>query len=301
MATCNESTSCSTCGSASSCSVDEKQRHEQELLKKRLETISHRLAVMSGKGGVGKTTVAVNLAVTLAKEGLNVGLMDVDIHGPNVPKMLGIESKRLEGSEAGGINPIEFFPNFKVVSMAFLLQDRDTAVVWRGPLKHSLIQQFVKDVNWGNLDYLVIDLPPGTGDEPLSVAQVINKMDGSIIVTTPQDVALLDSRKSVTFSRQLQVPVVGIVENMSGLICPHCGKEIDLFKIGGGERAAQEMGVPFLGRVPIDPEIVQDSDRGAPFVLSHPDSKAAHTFREIAKRVRAFVEGSGEKEVISQP
>lgn len=298
MAECNENTSCSTCGSASSCSVDEKQRHEQELLAIKLQTIDHRLAVMSGKGGVGKTTVAVNLAVTLAREGLQVGLMDVDIHGPNVPKMLGIESRRLEGSQEGGINPIEVFPNFKVISMAFLLQDKDTPVVWRGPLKHSLIQQFVKDVNWGRLDYLIIDLPPGTGDEPLSVAQVINKMDGSIIVTTPQDVALLDSRKSVTFSRQLQVPVIGIVENMSGLICPHCGKEIDLFKVGGGKKAALELGVPFLGSIPIDPEIVQDSDRGAPFVMSHPDSKAAHAFKEIVNNVRAFVEKSEESAVL---
>ncbi len=270
----------------------EDRKKEQELITKRLSTIDHRIAVMSGKGGVGKTTVAVNLSMTLAKEGLSVGLMDVDVHGPNVPKMLGIESSRLGGSEAGGINPVEFFPNFKVVSMAFLLQDRDTPVVWRGPLKHSLIQQFVKDVNWGKLDYLIIDLPPGTGDEPLSVAQVINQMDGSIIVTTPQDVALLDSRKSVTFSRQLQVPVVGIVENMSGLICPYCGKEIDLFKVGGGKKAALELGVPFLGSIPIDPEIVQDSDRGAPFVISHPDSKAALAFKEVVKKVRVFVEES---------
>ena len=275
----------------------EDKKKEQELITKRLSVIEHRIAVMSGKGGVGKTTVAVNLAITLAKEELNVGLMDVDIHGPNVPKMLGIESRRLGGSEEGGINPIEFFPNFKVVSMAFLLQDRDTPVVWRGPLKHSLIQQFVKDVNWGSLDYLIIDLPPGTGDEPLSVAQVISKMDGSIIVTTPQDVALLDSRKSVTFSRQLQVPVIGIIENMSGLICPHCGKEINLFKVGGGRKAALELGVPFLGSIPIDPEIVQDSDRGAPFVVSHPDSKAAQAFKEVVKGVRAFTEKSDQSAV----
>ncbi len=275
----------------------EDKKKEQELITKRLSVIEHRIAVMSGKGGVGKTTVAVNLAITLAKEELNVGLMDVDIHGPNVPKMLGIESRRLGGSEEGGINPIEFFPNFKVVSMAFLLQDRDTPVVWRGPLKHSLIQQFVKDVNWGSLDYLIIDLPPGTGDEPLSVAQVISKMDGSIIVTTPQDVALLDSRKSVTFSRQLQVPVIGIIENMSGLICPHCGKEINLFKVGGGRKAALELGVPFLGSIPIDPEIVQDSDRGAPFVVSHPDSKAAQAFKEVVKSVRAFTEKSDQSAV----
>jgi len=274
--------------------VDEKQKHEQELIDNKLKTIKHRIAVMSGKGGVGKTTVAVNLSVTLAKQGLRVGLMDVDIHGPNVPKMLGIESKKLEGSEAGGINPIEFLPNFKVVSMAFLLQDKDLPVVWRGPLKHSLIQQFVKDVNWGELDYLIIDLPPGTGDEPLSVAQVISDMDGSIIVTTPQDVALLDSRKSVTFSRQLKLPVVGIIENMGGLICPHCGAEIDLFKIGGGEKAAKELGIPFLGRIPIDPEIVQDSDRGVPFVLSHPDSKAAKAFKEAVEKIQVFIEEAKE-------
>jgi len=277
----------------------EDKKNEQDLITKRLSAIDHRIAVMSGKGGVGKTTVAVNLAITLAKEGLSVGLMDVDIHGPNVPKMLGIESRHLGGSEQGGIDPIEFFPNFKVISMAFLLQDKDLPVVWRGPLKHSLIQQFVKDVNWGGLDYLIIDLPPGTGDEPLSVAQVIKNMAGSIIVTTPQDVALLDSRKSVGFSRQLQVPVVGVIENMSGLICPHCGKEIDLFKVGGGKKAAMELGVPFLGSIPIDPEIVQDSDRGTPFVLSHPDSKAAGAFKDIVTKVKAFVEESksGAKEV----
>jgi Mrp family chromosome partitioning ATPase len=252
--------------------------------------------VMSGKGGVGKSSVATNLAVALSQDGLNVGILDADIHGPNIPKMLGIEFQHVETFGKGMI-PVEVFPNLKVISMAFFIGDRDNPVVWRGPLKHSAISQFLGEVEWGPLDFLVVDLPPGTGDEPLSVAHLIKNVDGAVIVTTPQDVALLDSRKAVTFSRMLSIPVIGIVENMSGLECPHCHKEIPLFKMGGGEKAARDLKVPFLGKIPIDPEMVTDCDRGMPFVMAHPNSEATKAFGEIAQRCKEYV---GFKEIEKQ-
>ena len=270
-------------------SLEERQARERERLEKRLVGIRHKLMVMSGKGGVGKTTVAINLGVILATEGFRVGLLDADIHGPNVPKMLGVELKPLDGA-GGGLRPIEVLPNLHIISMAYLIQDKDNPVVWRGPLKHSAISQFISEVEWGPLDFFIVDLPPGTGDEPLSVAHLIKNVDGSIIVTTPQDVALLDSRKSVNFSRVLKIPVIGIVENMSGMKCPHCGKDIPLFKIGGGERAAKELNVPCLGRIPIDPEMVQNCDSGMPYVMSHPNSEATKAFQSIAQQCKEYVE-----------
>src|SRR4030043_1312665 len=230
---CKKDAVCDTCTESSSCSQQEKEAHAQERLKSKLSHIQHRILVMSGKGGVGKSTVSTNLAVGLSMDGFDVGLLDADIHGPNIPKMLGIESKHVEGTGQGMI-PVEVFPNLKVISMAFFIGDRDNPVVWRGPLKHNAISPFLCGVDLGNLDFLLIDLPPGTGDEPLSVAHLLKNVDGSIIVTTPQDVALLDSRKAVPFSRLLSISVIGIVEYMSGLICPHCQKEISLFKKGGG-------------------------------------------------------------------
>ena len=291
---CVSDSTCDTCNQQNGCSQEEKEAHSEKLLRETLVKIRHKFMVMSGKGGVGKTTVAVNLAVTLAKDGFKVGLLDADIHGPNVPKMLGLEMTKLEGSNTG-IRPVSFSPNLKVISMALLLDDPDSPIVWRGPLKHGAFKQFLGDVDWGELDYLLVDLPPGTGDEPLSIAQLIKNVDGSIIVTTPQDVALLDSRKAVRFSRLLHIPVVGIVENMSGFSCPHCGKTIDLFKIGGGKKAALELNVPFLGGIVIDPDIVQNSDRGLPFVEVLPDSKAAESFRKIGKKCEEFVSKVGSK------
>jgi Mrp family chromosome partitioning ATPase len=285
---CKKDAVCDTCNESSSCSQQEKEAHAQERLKSKLSHIHHRIMVMSGKGGVGKSTVSTNLAVALSLDGFNVGLLDADIHGPNIPKMLGIESKHVIGSGMGMI-PVEALPNLKVISMAFFIGDRDNPVVWRGPLKHNAISQFLGEAEWGNLDFLIVDLPPGTGDEPLSVAHLIKNVDGAVIVTTPQDVALLDSRKAVTFSRMLSIPVIGIVENMSGLICPHCHKEISLFKKGGGEKAARDMKVPFLGRIPIDPEVVTDCDRGMPFVMAHPDSEATKAFKEIADTCKEYV------------
>jgi ATP-binding protein involved in chromosome partitioning len=276
------------------------QRKTEELERDKrvvqnLGKIRYKIMVMSGKGGVGKTTVAVNLAAVLAHDGTKVGILDADIHGPNIPKMWGVDWRPLQGGE-GGMRPIEVLPNVKLISMALLLPNPDSPVVWRGPMKHIAIKQFLGDVEWGNLDFLIIDLPPGTGDEALSVAHLIKEVDGAIIVTTPQEVALLDSRKSVNFSKILKVPVIGIVENMSGLKCPECGHLIPLFKIGGGEKAAKDLGVPFLGRIPIDPEVVQKSDSGSPYVVSYPDSEVTKAYKEIAKQCKAFVKSSGKPE-----
>jgi len=267
---------------------EHKSKFFDEQVDSRLKDIGHVLVVMSGKGGVGKSTVATNLALSLSNHGSRVGLLDVDIHGPNIPKMLAIEDEKITGGEMG-IEPIRVPPNLKVMSMGFLQQDKDAPIIWRGPVKMGAIKQFLGEVNWGELDYLIIDLPPGTGDEPLSIAQLIPKTDGAIIVTTPQDVALLDSRKAVNFAKILNMPVIGILENMSGLACPHCSKEIDLFKTGGGEKAAQDLSVPFLGSVPIDPQIVQSGDSGDGFVISHPELKSAKAIEDIRKRIEDFI------------
>ena len=261
---------------------------EDVKLIRKLSRIKHTIVVMSGKGGVGKSTVTVNLAVGLAMRGFEVGILDADIHGPNIPKMLKVEDVQLIADDEG-IYPAVIPPHLKVMSMAFLSPNRDQPIIWRGPMKMGAIRKFIEDVYWGDLDYLIVDLPPGTGDEPLTIAQLIPNADGSIVVTTPQDVALLDSRKTVVFSEGLHLPVVGIVENMAGLICPHCGKEIDLFKIGGGEKAAHDLEVPFLGRVPIDPEVVNTGDEGVPIVASSPDSPAATAFNSIIEKVIEFV------------
>ena len=253
-----------------------------------LAGVKHKILVLSGKGGVGKSTVATNLALSFSMNGSEVGLLDVDIHGPDIPKMLGIEDERLAGGE-DGITPVLCSPHLKVMSMAFLLPDKDSPVIWRGPLKMKAIQQFIEDVHWGELDYLIMDLPPGTGDEPLSVAHLIPDADGAIIVTTPQEVALLDSRKAVNFVRALSITIIGIIENMSGFRCPHCKKEIDLFKAGGGEKAAKEFGLPFLGKVPLDPKVAETGDSGEPFVLSYPESESAKAFKGIVKKIERSV------------
>jgi len=266
---------------------------QHEAVEASMAKVKHKIMVMSGKGGVGKTTVAANLAFALGMRGLDVGLMDADIHGPDIPMILGIEDKRPEIS-GEKISPIAVTPRLKAMSIGFLIPDRDSPIIWRGPMKMNAIRQFLSDVDWGELDYMIVDLPPGTGDEPLSVAQLIKKVDGAIIVTTPQDLALLDSRKAVNFSGVLKVPVIGMVENMSGFVCPHCGKEVNIFKYGGGERAASELGVPFLGRVPLDPQMVEAADSGTPFVIQE-KSKVKEAFEHIVENVRAFVEGTEEK------
>jgi len=273
--------------------MEKKDREIQELeqeerLKSNLAKIKNKLIVMSGKGGVGKTTVAVNLAYGLAIKGNKVGILDVDIHGPNIAKMLGIEGERLVGFDSG-IEPIEVLLNLKAVSIALLFEDRDQPIIWRGPLKMITIKQFLADVNWGELDYLIIDSPPGTGDEPLSVCQLIPDINGAIVVTTPQDVAILDSRKSILFAKELKIPFIGIIENMSGFMCPHCKKEIDLFGTGGGEKSAQDLNVPFLGRIPIEPEIVKLGDSGQPFVYFRKETLTANIMDGIISKIIEYL------------
>jgi len=271
-------------------SVSSQQDQQGEKIKERMEKIKHKLIIISGKGGVGKSTITVNLAYGLLFQGKKVGILDVDIHGPSLAKMLGVEDRHLNASGENVIEPISITPSLKVVTIASLLETADTPVIWRGPLKMKLISQFLGDVNWGELDYLVVDSPPGTGDEPLSVAQLIPGMDGAIIVTTPQDIALLDSRKSVGFAKALKMPVVGIIENMSGLICPHCGKKIDLFKTGGGEKAANDLDVSFLGRIPIEPAIVNSTDEGRPFIQTYAKTYTAELMDEIVVKIMEKVE-----------
>lgn len=271
--------------------MDEKKRKIKEQEKKveeRLKKIKHKLMVISGKGGVGKTTVVANLAFSLRTKGYSVGLMDADIHGPNLPKMLGIENEKPIASSTGELAPV-LVNGVRVMSIGFLLPSKNSAVIWRGPMKMGAIRQFLSDVNWGNLDYLIADLPPGTGDEPLSVAQLMKDVNGTIIVTTPQEMALLDSRKAVNFARQIKTPVTGIIENMSGFVCPHCGKQINIFRYGGGERSAAEMDVSFLGRAPFDVRVMEASDNGV-LAVSQKESKTAEAFERIAEKVTSIVE-----------
>ena len=258
-------------------------------LQESLGKIKHVIIVMSGKGGVGKSTVSTNIACTLSMMGYQTGIMDVDITGPNIPKMFGIEDERLE-VENEKLIPVLVPPSLKVVSMAFLLPSKDDAVVWRGPVKMTAIRQFIEDVEWGDLDYLVVDMPPGTGDEAISIIQLIPKADGMVIVTTPQDVALLDSRKSITFSAQANIPIIGLVENMSGFVCPHCGEKTNIFKSGGGVATAKNLNIQFLGAVPIEPRIVTSGDSGMPIVIDDPDSVSAKVFKEITQKIIKTVE-----------
>jgi ATP-binding protein involved in chromosome partitioning len=247
--------------------------------------------VISGKGGVGKSTVTVNLAMAFALHGhaYNVGILDADITGPCVPKIIGLHGQRLQGGPAG-VFPAVGPMGIKVVSMDFLLPSEEVPVIWRGPLKGKAISEFLSDIVWGELNYLFIDLPPGTGDEPLSTMQLLPEMDGVVIVTIPSEVSQIVVKKAVTFSRQLNIPIIGIIENMSGFICPKCGTETGIFKAGGGQKIAEDLNVPFLGRVPIDPEICEDSDKGRPFITEHMDTPATKAFMQIVKKIEDFLE-----------
>lgn len=252
-------------------------------VKDSLARIKNKLIVMSGKGGVGKTSTAVNLSIALANAGHRVGIMDVDLHGPDVPRMLGIEG-RPELTSNNKLGPMKYSENLSAISIESFTPSRDDAIIWRGPLKYAAIRQFIGDVDWGKLDFLIIDSPPGTGDEPLTVAQVISDAK-AIIVTTPQEVALADVRKSINFCRAVKMEIFGLIENMSGLNCPHCGERIDLFGSGGGERTARESGVRFLGRIPFDPNVVACGDSGACYQASHTASAVTQAFVSIAEAV----------------
>ena len=269
--------------SAGSVTADNPEKElENEILRGRMERIGEKLLVLSGKGGVGKSTVAANLAVALARAGKRVGLLDIDIHGPSIPKLLGVEHQQPEVTD-GELRPIRVNERLAVMSIGFLLPDAGTPVIWRGPRKFGAIRQFHKDVTWGELDYLVVDSPPGTGDELLAIAERVGQPARAVIVTTPQDVAVADVRRCIGFCRSLNRPVAGIVENMSGFACPSCGQVLDLFKKGGGQRLADETRVPFLGAIPIDPSVVIGGDAGQPVTCGTNDGPAAHAFAWIVQ------------------
>ncbi len=244
--------------------------------------VRHVILVLSGKGGVGKSTVSVNLAYALANHGKRVGLLDLDLHGPSIPKMLGLEGQ-VPAVIGNALQPVQVTGTLSVMSMAFLIADPSDPIIWRGPMKIGAIRQLLGEVNWGSLDYLVVDLPPGTGDEALTIAQAAPNIRGAVIVTTPQEVAVLDAVKAIRFIEKQGMPVLGVIENMSGMVCPHCGEMVDLFGRGGGEAAAAEFGVPYLGAIPLDPEMMKAGDEGRPFILRHsksPTWKAIDTVME---------------------
>jgi len=277
----------SSCGG--SCGTPEAQQaavaQQENAITRSLGKIKNKILVMSGKGGVGKSTVSVNLALSLAARGHKVGLMDVDLHGPDVVRMLNLKGVLEPPTTPDAlIPPLKYNENLKVVSLEYMMRDRDEAIIWRGPLKIQAIRQFVSDMDWGELDYLIIDAPPGTGDEPLSVAQTIPNVK-AVIVTTPQEVALADVRKSINFCKTVGVEIVGVVENMSGFVCPHCNGTVDIFKSGGGEEVSRDFELPFLGRIPMDPKVVIAGDDGIPYLSTDSGSPAAKAFAEVVSAI----------------
>ena len=284
---CDSSSSCSSgsCGSNTQESQQAKMAQQDNAITRSLGKIKNKILVMTGKGGVGKSTVSVNLALALAAKGHKVGLMDVDLHGPDVIRMLNLKGS-LEAPENPNdlVAPLQYNDNLKVVSLEYMMKDRDEAIIWRGPLKIQAIRQFVADMDWGELDYLIVDAPPGTGDEPLSIAQTIPLVK-ALVVTTPQKVALADVRKSLNFCKTVEMEVIGIVENMSGFVCPECNATVDIFKTGGGEELAREFDMAFLGAVPMDPKIVIAGDDGVPYLSSDAKSPATAAFTKVVEAV----------------
>ncbi len=255
------------------------QDEAKEKIAEIMSDVKHKIMIMSGKGGVGKSTVAANIATALKARGYETGLLDCDMHGPSIPKIVGVRDKDAT-TDGESMNPIKTDFGLEVISIDPLLPEEDSPVIWRGPLKMKTLQQFLGDVNWGKLDYLIFDLPPGTGDEPLSIAQLIPEPDGTVIVTTPQEVALQTIRRSVNFAEKIDLPVLGIVENMSGFVCPNCSEEVDIFNSGGGKELAEELGIPFLGKIPLDSKIVESGEEGKPIVLDQ-ESESAIAFEDI--------------------
>ncbi len=284
---------CNTC-SETGCSAKnrksdetDQQFAERQAIQSRLCQVKHIVMVLSGKGGVGKSTIAANVAMALAMKDKAVGLLDIDIHGPSIPKLFNLVGEKVKATK-DYVYPVGYSEyNLKIMSIDFMLPDKDTAIIWRGPLKYQAIKQLLRDTEWGKLDFLIVDSPPGTGDEPLTIAQLLPQADGALIVTTPQDLSIIDVRKSINFARKVGLKVIGVIENMSGFICPHCNKEVDIFKSGGGKKMALDMNVPYLGRIPIDPELTNASDSGKPYTRFFEDS---HTRRSFDKIVQTLIE-----------
>jgi Mrp family chromosome partitioning ATPase len=268
-------------------SPEEVQAEKEAAVKHSLGKIKHKIVVMSGKGGVGKTSTSVNLSIALAHAGHKVGIMDVDLHGPDVPRMLGL-SGMPDLNEHNKLNPMRYSDHLSAISIESFIPNRDDAIIWRGPLKFSAIQQFIGDVDWGDLDFLVIDSPPGTGDEPLTVAQTIPDAK-AVIVTTPQEVALADVRKSINFCKTVKLEIFGLIENMSGFACPHCNEMIELFGSGGGERTAKEAGIQFLGNIPFDPKMVACGDSGISYQEANADSAVTKAFGQVAEKLNGLL------------
>jgi ATP-binding protein involved in chromosome partitioning len=260
---------------------------QQQQLKARMSKIKHKIAVISGKGGVGKSTVTVNLAAAFAKTGHRVGVLDADIHGPSVPRLLGLTGQQVKTGPPGAFPVLGPF-GMKVMSIDFFMAE-EVPTIWRGPLKMGAIRQFLQEIVWGDLDILFIDLPPGTGDEPLTIAQQLPELDGVIVVTMPSELSSSIVKKAITFALTLNLPIIGVVENMSGFICPHCGTKTEIFQSGGGKKMAEESGVAFIGSIPIDPKVGADADQGKPFMIAHPDSEAAKAFTEIVEKVESYL------------
>jgi ATP-binding protein involved in chromosome partitioning len=279
-------------------STQEEQRQQmlqqQQLLRLRMGKIKHKVAVISGKGGVGKSTVTVNLAAAFAKSGHTVGILDADIHGPSVPRLLGLTGQEVKVGPPGAF-PVPGPLGMKVISIDFFLPEERAPTIWRGPLKMRAIRQLLTDVVWGELDVLFIDLPPGTGDEVLSIAQLIPDLDGAVIVTMPGELSRAVVGKAITFAERMGMPVIGVVENMSGYVCPNCGEKVEIFQAGGGEKLAKERGVAFLGKIPIDPKVSASSDKGVPFIISQPDSAVSKAFMEIVEKVEAYLKAKHAK------
>ena len=269
----------------------QEKARQADQIKQRMSKIKHKIAIISGKGGVGKSLVTVNLATGLARNGRKgkIAILDADLTGPCIPKMMGLKGRKLDLGPAG-IQPSLGPEDIGVVSMDFLLPSDNAPVIWRGPLKMGAIRQFLEEVNWGDMDYLLVDLPPGTGDESLNILQLLPEMDGVVIVTIPSEVSQAVVKKAVTFARKMNVPILGIVENMSGMPCPHCGEIIEVFSRGGGAKVSKEMDVELLGSIPLDPQVAADSDEGIPFIVKHPDSPAAKAFTQIIKKIEKKVE-----------
>ena len=269
------------------CKAD-KNEHNRWLVNKRMNDIKHKLIIGSNKGGVGKSTVTTNLAIALVEKGFAVGLADADLHGPNIPKLLQAENVRLKSTDTG-IDPYVTSNGLKVASLGFLIEDPNMHIAWRDAVKYDFIIELLGNINWGPLDYLLFDLPPGTGNEQITIIDFIGDVDGAVVVTTPQDLAILDARKMISFARDSNVPIVGIIENMSTMTCPHCDEKIDVFKKGGGKKLAEELVLPYLGSIPLDGELVATSDSGEPVVLSRPDSVAAKAFMQLADNCHKFL------------